>query len=78
MRLDTRVNTQDAYYRVTLDGVEQSECVMADDELGEIEVLKKDENGRFITGVDEDGEPYIEYNKLHGKVVITEIYSGNR
>ena len=55
---------------VFLDGIDVSEvCTMADDELGEVELYCRDEEGRFVENDARDG---IKRETRHGEVRIRE------
>lgn len=56
------------YARVTLDGVPQSLCVMADEEAGIVEVLAQDAAGNLILTEDRTG---CETRRLSGVVTVT-------
>jgi len=64
MRVTPADNRPDFNYHVFIDGTEVLNCVMADDEKGEVEAYKM-RNGGFII---EDGE--IKTFKQSGKIVI--------
>lgn len=51
---------------ITVDGVQQDWCVMADQELGEVRRHALDENGKHIIDIDE-----VRTETVFGKVIIT-------
>lgn len=66
MRLDIDVpNPLNKTAKVFLDGVEQTECLIADEEEGYIKRFKRDKSGRPFVEVDD-----LATEVIHGKVEI--------